>query len=384
MGLWSSVGRNRATDEGVLEAVRRVDGTGSLINADYLDGKSAEYFSVSDHSHSGVYLPISGKAADSDKLNGQLASYYAVSTHHHDSAYLGIGAKAADSILLDGHSSTFFAVAGHDHSGVYLPAGGTAANASALGGYGLCSTAVNNEASKIVRTDSNGYVYFGWVNTVSGDTTSALSRVFVDTGDGFIRKCTVAHLVTSLGTVADSAKLNGQSASYYATATNPAIVGYIDMVEMASPSNPSADHLRFYAEDVSGSTRLRVKFSTGDVSGVVLSGVENSFTKTQGFALVDNGLSGAAKTVNWTSGNKQKITLSGNCVFTFTPPSSPTNLVFMLVQDATGSRTVAWPSGVKWMGGEVPTLTTAAASVDIVAFFYDGTNYFGTFAGAFA
>ncbi|MBO0947232.1 beta strand repeat-containing protein [Fibrella forsythiae] len=47
-----------------------------------------------------------------------------------------------------------------------------------------------------------------------------------------------------------------------------------------------------------------------------------------------------------------------------------------IIQDATGSRTITtWPANTKWPGGVVPTLTTTANGVDIVTFFYDGTNY---------
>lgn len=95
-------------------------------------------------------------------------------------------------------------------------------------------------------------------------------------------------------------------------------------------------------------------------------------------AEVDNGNSGAADTIDWTAGNKQKSTLTDNCTFTFSPePSGPCNLVLKLIQDATGSRTVTWPADVKWPGGTAPTLTTAASSVDIITFYYDGTDFYG-------
>lgn len=101
------------------------------------------------------------------------------------------------------------------------------------------------------------------------------------------------------------------------------------------------------------------------------------FTKTVSFTEIDNGNSSTADTIDWTQGNKQKSTLTGNCTYTFTAPGSPTSLVFKLVQDATGSRTVTWPAAVKWSGGTAPTLTTTANKVDIITFYYDGTTYFG-------
>jgi len=93
---------------------------------------------------------------------------------------------------------------------------------------------------------------------------------------------------------------------------------------------------------------------------------------------VDNGNSGTSKTINWTNGNRQKIVLTGNCTFTFTAPSGPTNLLLKLTQDANGSRLITWPATVKWVGRQAPTLSTTAAYVDIVGLYFDGTNYYGT------
>ena len=35
----------------------------------------------------------------------------------------------------------------------------------------------------------------------------------------------------------------------------------------------------------------------------------------------DNGKSGTSKTIDWNNGNKQRITLTGNCTLTFTAPA---------------------------------------------------------------
>lgn len=99
---------------------------------------------------------------------------------------------------------------------------------------------------------------------------------------------------------------------------------------------------------------------------------------------VDNGDSGTSDTINWQLGNKQRSTLTGNVTFSFTDPAGPCNLMFKLVQDATGSRTVNWPAKVKWAGGSAPSLSTSGNSVDIVSFYFDGTDYYGVGNTAFA
>jgi hypothetical protein len=103
-----------------------------------------------------------------------------------------------------------------------------------------------------------------------------------------------------------------------------------------------------------------------------------SISKTASFSSeIDNGNSGSSKTVDWTAGNKQKITLTAApATLTFTNPAGPASLILRIVQDGTGSRTITWPS-VKWPSGAAPTLTTTAGAIDIVALYFDGSTYYG-------
>ena len=99
-----------------------------------------------------------------------------------------------------------------------------------------------------------------------------------------------------------------------------------------------------------------------------------------GFKEYDNGNSGTAITVDWNNGAAQKLTLTGNATLTFTAPTGGAGNIWRIrlrvIQDATGSRTVTWPT-IKWAGGSAPTLTTTASGIDIITFEYDGTNYYG-------
>lgn len=113
------------------------------------------------------------------------------------------------------------------------------------------------------------------------------------------------------------------------------------------------------------------------ITGTTTIAKTNFGANTAYFTETDNGNSSTADTIDWGVSNKQRSTLTGNCTFTFTAPPGACNLVLRLAQDATGSRTVTWPAAVKWSGGTAPTLTTTASRVDIITFYYDGTNYFG-------
>ena len=93
-----------------------------------------------------------------------------------------------------------------------------------------------------------------------------------------------------------------------------------------------------------------------------------------------NGNSGATFTIDWTAAQKQTITLNNNCTFTFTAPTGVGNFTLRVVQDGSGNRLATWPSpSVKWPGGSAPQLSQAPGAVDLISYYYNGTNYYGTF-----
>jgi hypothetical protein len=96
---------------------------------------------------------------------------------------------------------------------------------------------------------------------------------------------------------------------------------------------------------------------------------------------INNGNSGSTPSIDWTSGNKQKSTMTfATTTYSFTAPSGPTNLILKLIQDVGGGNTAAWPANVNWPGGTVPAPTQKGGStVDIYAFYYDGTEYWGSY-----
>ena len=86
--------------------------------------------------------------------------------------------------------------------------------------------------------------------------------------------------------------------------------------------------------------------------------------------------------VDWSKGDTQAVTLGGNRALTFSNGQKGGKYLLILKQDATGSRTVTWPSSVRWPGGPPQTggqpasvLTTTAGKKDYITFFYDGVTY---------
>lgn len=86
-------------------------------------------------------------------------------------------------------------------AGYITSSGSITGNAGSVDGYSVSTT--RNAANTIPVRDGSGYLNLGWINTTSGDTSSSLSRVYVDTGDNYIRKCTLAHLASQGGFAGD-------------------------------------------------------------------------------------------------------------------------------------------------------------------------------------
>lgn len=98
--------------------------------------------------------------------------------------------------------------------------------------------------------------------------------------------------------------------------------------------------------------------------------------------------SAGALTLDLANGNAFEVTLTEN-VSTLTlsnPPASGKAGSFMLVlkQDATGSRTFAFPAACKFAGGTAPTLSSAANAIDILTFVTTdgGATWYVMLAGA--
>lgn len=65
------------------------------------------------------------------------------------------------------------------------------AAAATFNGYSISAGDSPPSGAQIVRSHTNGYIYAGWINTVSGSTTSTIDRIYASY-DGFIRYVTPA------------------------------------------------------------------------------------------------------------------------------------------------------------------------------------------------
>jgi hypothetical protein len=116
--------------------------------------------------------------------------------------------------------------------------------------------------------------------------------------------------------------------------------------------------------------------------------IDNDFTIT-GVSYQDATVSsifadtdGPTITFNLTAANWHQVTLGGNRTLAVSNVLVGQQFTISLVQDATGSRTVTWFSGIRWAGGSPPTLTTTAGKADVFTFkAVSPTSFYGFISG---
>src|SRR4051812_5830933 len=93
--------------------------------------------------------------------------------------------------------------------------------------------------------------------------------------------------------------------------------------------------------------------------------------------------SSTSYTIDLSLGNSFSITLTANCLISIT--GAPTSgiageFTLLLTQDATGGRTVSWPTSVIWANSSTPTIATTSASSSLLKFttVTGGTYWYGT------
>jgi hypothetical protein len=89
----------------------------------------------------------------------------------------------------------------------------------------------------------------------------------------------------------------------------------------------------------------------------------------------DNGNSGSLKTIDWSNGLSQSLTINTACTVSFANPVSGSVYFLKLIQN-NGSINVYWPSEIVWSAGAPPSSFNNYLTM-LLAFYYDGTNYIG-------
>jgi len=151
----------------------------------------------------------------------------------------------------------------------------TVNNSAAVGGLGVHVTSNNNLANKIVRTDSLGYTNFSVIKTATTDASAngGISKVFVDSGNGYIQTATKAYFadqILALGSVKNAHthdSVNGLKIARYESSFAGAgsyrtvyISGFNSTnygVSITPTSNPGGNIGEYYVTKYSGYFEVR-------------------------------------------------------------------------------------------------------------------------------
>lgn len=90
---------------------------------------------------------------------------------------------------------------------------------------------------------------------------------------------------------------------------------------------------------------------------------------------------GASQTLSLASATVFVITLTTATACTFTMPTAVAGQSFVVIlkQPASGTATTASFTSVKWNAAGAPTITATVGKADILSFFSDGTNWYGSY-----
>lgn len=147
-------------------------------------------------------------------------------------------------------------------------------------------------------------------------------------------------------------------------------------ITMSGTDVSIAGDLTVTGNDIKSSSATAMSLSGADVA---MQGNTSFKDYTEGVVAI--GTVGATHTLVLTNGTVQTATLTSATACTFTMPTATAGKSFVLLirQPASGSTTTATFTNVKWSGGTAPTITATLGRLDIISFFADGTNWYGSF-----
>lgn len=119
-----------------------------------------------------------------------------------------------------------------------------------------------------------------------------------------------------------------------------------------------------------------VKFGSSVTLNPSSGAITSKLIKTNNSFETNVAVSGTS--IDVSTGSVFTKTISAATTFTFTGAVSSKVTTFSLILTNGGSKTVTWPSSVKWANDEVPELTTSG--VDVITFMTNngGTTWYGT------
>lgn len=349
----------------VLTKIKTVDGAGSGLDADLLDGQSSAY-----------YYPASNP-------NGYTTNVGDITGVTAGSFITGGGTSGTVTINVDATSAnTASKVVARDGSGnfsagtITAALSGNASTASAL--QTARNIALTGAVTGNANFDGSGNISISTTATsdptltLAGDATG--SATFTNLGNATLTVTVVDdshnHIISNVDGLQTA--LDGKLASSSYTASD--VLSKILTVD-GSGSGLDADTL----DGVQGASYLRSDTSDTFTGTLTLTGSMNASGTVFAESLQEDydALSGTTPTVDADNGGAFSLTMTGNTTFTFGAVTSGRSVGFILQLTGNGG-TVTWPASVDWAGGTAPD-APASGETDIYVFWSrdGGTTWYG-------
>lgn len=349
----------------VLTKIKTVDGAGSGLDADLLDGQSSAY-----------YYPASNP-------NGYTTNVGDITGVTAGSFITGGGTSGTVTINVDATSAnTASKVVARDGSGnfsagtITAALSGNASTASAL--QTARNIALTGAVTGNANFDGSGNISISTTATsdptltLAGDATG--SATFTNLGNATLTVTVVDdshnHIISNVDGLQTA--LDGKLASSSYIASD--VLSKILTVD-GSGSGLDADTL----DGVQGASYLRSDTSDTFTGTLTLTGSMNASGTVFAESLQEDydALSGTTPTVDADNGGAFSLTMTGNTTFTFGAVTSGRSVGFILQLTGNGG-TVTWPASVDWAGGTAPD-APASGETDIYVFWSrdGGTTWYG-------
>jgi hypothetical protein len=296
-------------------------------------------------------------------------------------------------------------------------------------GISISTTTASGTISYQLYVDSSGLLHIGVVGNTPGSGASSTQEYNIPIFDcpsnastSFQAECTISQSLNVPGggrnfidhTIEHYSGFDGWGEFY--TATGPGSSMYPYFVEFTDASGTHAQPLSIAAvnsstnsagfniainnlggeTDMTGFLFQSGQFlQSGGPATLATTTANGSLTAAKGFtsnqtstllgvtvasgtqyysAFASSTANTSATTINWNNSNVQEIKLTTSTTFTFSNANAGARYLLMLLQDASGTRTVTWPASIQWPSGTVPTLTATANKMDIVSLVCGGVS----------
>lgn len=161
-------------------------------------------------------------------------------------------------------------------------------------------------------------------------------------------------------------------------------MGWLTFLKGSAPTTPASGKVALFVDSADGAPKY--VDDAGTVHSLQGTDGTNGTNGTNGadghiLTVVALGSVSGAVTIDLSAGQVFTLTLGGNATLSLTNLPANGTIVeaeLCLLQDATGGRTVTWPTNGKWPGGAAFVPTPAANALDYVGISVDsGGNWTG-------